>query len=363
MKKTALSILRLLLIVIGFLLLAFILLLVFLSVTEYKPEEVEPLSINGQAEETVHPGDTIKVLSWNIGYGALGDNADFFMDGGSSVNTADLNRVNENMAAITSFIKEENADLILLQETDISSSRSHKIDESALILDAVSQNGSYTSTFANNFKVAFIPYPIPPIGKVDSGLYSLSRYPVLDASRIKLPNPFSWPIRMANLKRCLSVMRIPVEGTGKELVVVNLHLEAYDSGEGKIAQTNMLNNFLTEEANKGNYVIAAGDFNQTFSNVDTSAYPVQEDKWHCGSIDAADFDDHLILAMDERVPTCRSLDQSYADYADDPATFQYYMIDGMIFSDNINIRTLKTEDLHFKASDHNPVIAEVELLK
>ena len=69
----------------------------------------------------------------------------------------------------------------------------------------------------------------------------------------------------------MSVNRIPIENSDKQLVIVNLHLEAYDSGEGKIAQTNMLADILRTEAEAGNYVIAAGDFNQAFSGTDTSA--------------------------------------------------------------------------------------------
>ena len=38
------------------------------------------------------------------------------------------------------------------------------------------------------------------------------------------------------------------------LVAVNLHLEAYDDGEGKAAQTAMLFDILEEEYAKGNYV-------------------------------------------------------------------------------------------------------------
>jgi endonuclease/exonuclease/phosphatase family metal-dependent hydrolase len=59
----------------------------------------------------------------------------------------------------------------------------------------------------------------------------------------------------------------------KYLVLVNLHLEAYDDGEGKKAQTEMLKQILQEEADQGNYVIAGGDFNQTFSGTDDSMYP------------------------------------------------------------------------------------------
>ncbi len=70
---------------------------------------------------------------------------------------------------------------------------------------------------------------------------------------------------------------MPIQGGTAELVLVNLHLEAYDDGEGKAAQTAQLAQLLQEERARGNYVIAGGDFNQSFSNVDTSMYPLQDD--------------------------------------------------------------------------------------
>ena len=336
--------------------LAFAGLILFLSATEYKPQAEEPLDITGTAGKTLHEQDTIRLLSWNVGYGALGDNADFFMDGGSMVNTADTDRVHENMQSLMAGIREADADLILLQETDRDSARSHHIDETALFAESLPD---MVSTFANNFKVAFLPYPIPPIGKVDSGLLTFSAFPVKEAARVSLPVPFKWPVRMANLKRCLAVHRIPLEDSDRELVLVNLHLEAYDSGEGKEQQTAMLRSILQEEADKGNYVIAGGDFNQTFSSVDLSRYPQQEGMWAPGMIDTEDFDGSWQLLMDERVPTCRSLDKVYAGA--ELSDFQYYVIDGFIVSGNIKVENLETLDKGFTATDHNPVLLEVKL--
>ena len=54
-------------------LVAFLILIVVLTVTEYKPDEIVELSVDGKAEQTVQSGDTLSVLTWNIGYGALGD--------------------------------------------------------------------------------------------------------------------------------------------------------------------------------------------------------------------------------------------------------------------------------------------------
>ena len=332
------------------------LLLGSLTVAEYKPDAVEIVSAEGWNEVVPDTGKTLTVLSWNTGYGALGDNADFFMDGGKGVKTATQARVEENMKNMLDIAEEIDPDVLFIQETDRSSTRSYKIDETRLWKNRFA---SYTSVFANNFKVSFVPYPVPPIGKVDSGLLTLSRFEMKDekGERIALPCPFSWPLRIANLKRCLLISRVAIPDSDKELVLINLHLEAYDSGEGKIAQTNMLKEILKQETDKGNYVIAGGDFNQTFSTVDMSAYPVLDGMWQPGIIDASDFDDSVQLVMDSSTPTCRSLDRPYA--AEDPSAFQFYMIDGFIVSSNLTVKRCVTLDESFLSTDHNPVLLEV----
>ena len=332
--------------------------LLVLTLTEYKPKATEKVSIHGQATKEIAPGDAITVMTWNIGYGALGDNADFFMDGGTKVKTATKNRVNSNMAGIVSEIKKVNPDVAFFQEADQNSDRSYRIDETKIITQKTT---GYENTYATNYRVLFIPYPVPPIGKVSAGILTLSSYPQMTASRKQLPCPFSWPERLGNLKRCLMVNRVKVKGTDKELVFVNLHLEAYDSGAGKKAQTKMLRELLETEAEKGNYVIAGGDFNQTFSNVDKSAYPECKGTWHAGLLDASVFDDSLSLIMDNTVPSCRSLDKAYAGA--DKDSFQYYLIDGFIVSSNVTVQSVKNQDLSFKNSDHNPVVLKATLAK
>ena len=211
-----------------------------------------------------------------------------------------------------------------------------------------------------SYKVLYVPFPLPTIGKVDSGIATLSRYEVKDSRRLALPCPFSYPVRIANLKRCLMVDRVPIEGSDKELVLVNLHLEAYDDGEGKAAQTQMLRELLQLEVQEGNYVIAGGDFNQAFSNVDTSAYPlIREDLWQPVAIDTDEFGDDLSFQTDNRVPSCRSLDQPYKGA--DHNNFQYYLIDGFIVSSNVSVESVETQNLEFKNSDHNPILMKVKL--
>lgn len=351
------KLLKIIFIIIAVILVLVVLFFGTLTVLEFKPDPIEPCEVTGSASKELHAGDTLKVVTWNIGYGALGDNADFFMDGGTSVYTADKARVQENITAVSDWLKEQNPRLILLQEIDRDSMRSRSIDETEAISSAIGKG--YDMTFANNYKAVFVPFPFPPLGKVDSGLLTLSAYPIRSATRVSLPCPFDWPIRTANLKRCLMVDRIHVGGSDHDFVVVNLHLEAYDTGAGKIEQTRQLAQLLKEEYGKGNYVIAGGDFNQVFSNVDWSMYPADPSKWLPGKIDESAFDDTWTCLMDNSVPTCRSLDQPYAGA--DKENFQYYLIDGFIVSNNITVKECKTQDLGFVNSDHNPVLMELKL--
>jgi len=355
LRKIAVLVLR---IAVALFLIAFAVIM-YLTVREYRPKDIESLTVHstpGITHEPVILGDEIDIVTLNVGYCALGDNADFFMDGGKSVSTATAERFSQNMAGIKGMLSDMDPDIILLQETDQNSTRSFHTDET---LEFASAFPYYDHTFAHNFKVDFVPYPIPPIGKVSSGVMTLSRYEISSADRVALPCSFSWPVKVANLKRCLSVNRIPVQNSDKELVIVNLHLEAYDDGEGKEAQTKMLAEFLKQEADKGNYVIAGGDFNQSFSGTDTSAYPEYEGKWHCGRLNQNSFDPRFRFLCDPSAPTCRSLDKPLAGA--DKESFQYYLIDGFIVSGGVNVKSVSTVSYDFRYTDHNPVLIKVTL--
>ena len=338
-------------------------LLGYLSLDEYKPDDIESIEIAGNEGSEISSGQEHTIMTWNVGYGALGDNADFFMDGGKKVYSSDKARVNENIEAIAAQITQVNPDILFLQETDRDASRSYHIDEFQAIRDKASAKATQGQClFAPNFKVAYVPLPVPPIGKVYAGIGMMSAYKLDKAERYALPCPFTWPLRTINLKRCLEIARAPIQGSDKELVLINLHLEAYDEGEGKIAQTNMLKEIMLNEVDKGNYCIVAGDFNQTFSNTDASMYPCLEGMWESGLIDTTQFGSNIEFYADNSVPTCRSLDRPLVDATEkDPQHFQYYMLDGYIVSSNVEVKEVKTLDLGFKNSDHNPVVMKFSL--
>lgn len=332
-------------------------LLGWLTATEFNPPAVEPAQVLRSAADArlLSAGEPLSILSWNIGYAGLGSGSDFFMDGGKNARAADEATVGRYLSGIADTLREADCDLVLLQEVDSDSARTYSVDEAAAL-------ASGNACYALNYSCPFVPIPFPPLGRVNSGLLTCSDCAVTDAQRLSLPCPFSWPLRIANLKRCLLVTRLPVEGTDRELVLVNLHLEAYDDGAGKLAQTQQLRGFLQEEFEKGNYVIAGGDFNQVFPG-GLEAYPnTHPELWQPGTLDESLLPEGAgwRYAYSLESPSCRLLNQPY-DPADTEHT-QYYVIDGFILSPNVELLEVETlGELDFADSDHNPVRLRVVL--
>lgn len=328
----------------------------YLTITEFRPASVQDAAQTaGQTSATLRAGESIRVLTFNTGYAGLDKSQDFFMDGGSGVSpTGGRAKVEENLAGILAAIQEANAQIVLLQEVDQSSVRTNRIDETAYY----QQNTGLNAAYAVNYQCGFVPFPLPPIGAVKSGVLTLSAYQPAQAQRQSLPVPFKWPIRVANLKRCLLVERIPVADSGRELVLINLHLEAYDDGEGKVAQTRQLLDFIHQEYEKGNYVIAGGDFNQTFEGVQRFGGS-WEGKWTPGVFTEDERPQGVRLVYDPSLPTCRSLDQAYTGDRDNHV---FYLIDGFLVTDNVQVEDVHTVDLDFAYSDHNPMLMQVTLL-
>ena len=331
-------------------------LLGYLTATEYKPADRESLTPIRTAEgaAALRTGESIDVLSWNIGYAGLGAMSDFFMDGGKSARAADKMQVSDYLGGIyeTLYNSDLEPDLILLQEVDLDSSRTFGINEA----EALARHNAVT---ALNYACPFVPVPMPPMGKVNSGLMTVVDSKLESAERISLPCPFTWPLRVANLKRCLLVSYLPLEGTDKQLVLVNLHLEAYDDGEGKLAQTKVLNDFLQVEYAKGNYVIAGGDFNQVFPGA-LEAYPnTHPENWIPGELTGDMLPAGWSYACSLDVPSCRLLNQPYDP--NDTVNTQHYVIDGFILSPNVELELAENLDLGFADSDHNPVHLVVKL--
>ncbi len=343
--------LKILLGIIAAILLLFGAMVIYLTATEYRPEDRQTAEHVSLSEgRNVLLEEPMTIYTWNIGYAGLDAAADFFMDGGIKVNPSPED-VRQNLAAMKDFIASHPADAWMLQEVDVSSARTGCVNE----LNALAQAYPGSFALAYNYKCDFVPIPWPPMGKIESGVATLTNGSVKgNFERIALPCPFSWPVRIANLKRCLLVTRLEIEGSSREVVLVNLHLEAYDDGQGKIAQTKLLMEILEQEYARGNYVIAGGDFNQVFPGT-LETYPVTGDVWTPGILEESALPEGFSYAFDDASPSCRLLNAPL-----DEAT-PLYVIDGFIVSPNVQVEQVETISLDFAHSDHNPVKLQITL--
>ena len=344
-------ILKAALIIIAVLVLGFIGLIVYAMISDYKPEEKEMIS-QSDDPSLLNDSLTLSFLTWNIGYAGLDKDMDFFKDGGTKVITPEDN-CRENVSRIEDFLlRNDTIDFIYIQEIDKDSKRSYRIDE----YENISKNlPGYNPFFAMNYDVFFVPAPpAKPMGKVVSGIATYSKYTPESSTRYSLPGDFGFPTQLFYLDRCFMVNRYKLSG-GKELVLINTHNEAFDEGDIRKAQMEKIREYIMNEYNSGNYVIAGGDWNQyppdfvpAFSEnqVNTSLMAMESDflprEWE--------------WVYDPTSPSNRSVVAAYH-----PETTTTDVRDFFLISPNLESVSVKCHHLDFENSDHNPVIMEVKL--
>jgi len=339
----------------GILLLALVFagLLLHGSLTVFKPKEKEKLIIENKGEPQAVPNE-LSLLIWNIGYCGLGKEMDFFYDGGKTV-YGEKPLVEKNLTQNTAYLsKHKNTDFVLLQEVDRNSSRSHKINQYEAINELLN---NHIRAFATNYKVQFLPFPFnKPLGKIWSGLASYSKYQPFESTRYQFPGSYAWPKSNYLLKRCFLLQRFKANG-GNELVVINTHNSAYDSrGSLKKEEMNYLKKVLLEEYNKGNYIIVGGDWNQIPFNFDNNTFIKTEDSYDQIPIPKDYLPNNWQWVYDGATPTNRKLAKPY-----DPAYTFTTVIDFYLLSPNIEVVSVKTDNLNFESSDHQPVNLKVRL--
>lgn len=343
---------------IGYLLLIAILffggIILFGTLTEFKPEPGSKISVELVGTGNSLPGDTIRFLNWNIGFGGLGAGMDFFYDGGNRVR-ADREEWESYQAGIINTLQNAGpVDLFLLQEVDKQSKRSWLIDQYQQISEALP---GYSAAFGLNYNVQHVPLPFTnPLGKVYSGVATFSRLETSGAERYQYPGSFPWPTRIFFLDRCFLVQRIPL--SDNELVVINTHNSAYDeTGELKAAEMKMLSEFVQVEFSKGNYIVVGGDFNECPPGFDPLAFSTTEyDGFIPPAMPEGAIPADWQVVYDAGTPTNRHLNTPYVAGSSFTTLIDYYFV-----SPNIEVISVKTLDLDFAYSDHQPVKLTVVL--
>lgn len=161
--------------------------------------------------------------------------------------------------AIEEF-KKVNADIIAFQEIDYDSDRSYNVNQQKSISEKLQIP---FIAQAINWDKRYVPFPYYPISthfkKIVSGQSIFSKFSFKNHERIELErvknNPF-WKDAFY-LERLLQVITVDINGT--EVVIMNVHLEAFDSETRKRQTLFVMEKFKKYAANYP--VILLGDFN------------------------------------------------------------------------------------------------------
>lgn len=225
----------------------------------FHPAPVEEVVVhNSDSTPQLKAGQTLSLLSWNVQFMAGNRNNHFFYDNGPDP-WPDANTVETVTREIAEFLREQDADIVMLQEVDDLAARTHLRDQTQALLSYLPQYTAYTETFY--WKAAYLPHPAIQ-GRVGMKLVVLSKYRLEGASRHALSSITTDDLltRQFNLKRAMLQAQLAVEG-GPPLTIINTHLSAF--AQGSDTMTRQIKEVMTHlnALPEGTPWILGGDFN------------------------------------------------------------------------------------------------------
>lgn len=328
--------------VVGVMLLAYL--------TDFQPPAYQKLPIEGKGENIDKMEFT--VMTWNVGYGGNGKEMDFFYDGGTKMRN-EQPIVEKNVSHILATLS-DSLDFMLFQEIDIKARRSYQINEVQKVAEKF-PNHAYI--FAKNYDVKFVPKPYTnPMGNVLGGIATFGKYRPEMADAHAYKNSYKFPDYLFYLDRCFATCYYPLPN-GKKLVIINAHNSAYDpGGKMKVAELALLKETLDAEYKQGNYVIVGADWNQYPPHYQGVQGFAPKDTLEGGTMKDTYPEAGWAHVWDSTTATCRSMQKAY-----DAKTTPRVIIDYFLVSPNVEKIAVKTIDLQFECSDHQPVVMKVRL--
>ena len=347
-KKISLIVKTICIIILLFCFIALIYLFV-LIVTDYKPKLLEKLEISNNTSSTLKVNEELSIITAHVSYGGIDQNTAFFENGLRKSDAVDkdhfLNTLTQNIDSMLS----QDPDFIFLQEIDTLADRSNEVNQYEHLKNYLSD---YASVYASNYQAIWIPMPFAaPLGKLNSGQATFSKFNISSASRIALAQDGEWPEASIMAKKCIVESRFATNNE-KELVLYNIHLSDYDKDNSlRLQQLEILKEKITYEYARGNYVIVGGNWNFVFPNSQRLLPKVTEPN----------------APVIEEIPS-HFIPEGYSfSYAKETGSYRtclmpylegynnVFITDGFLVSDNIIGVTSQAVTTQFEYSDHNAI--------
>ena len=237
-------------------------LLIFVWGSTYHPAEEQKESFyNSEKAPVLKKGQPLKVLSWNVQFMA-GKNKVFFFDTAKG-DGPDIRPSKEDIARtlheVARVIKEENPDVVLLQELDVNAKRTDYEDQLARLRALLpSEYSCYASSWY--WKAAFVPHP-KIMGRAGMKVAVISKYKIKEATRYQLPiMPDNIIMQQLNFKRAILETVLQSEDGG--VSVMSTHFDAFAQGNDTMErQVAFIQKLMRKRTAEGRPWIAGGDFN------------------------------------------------------------------------------------------------------
>ncbi len=295
-------------------------------------------------------GFELSLVTWNLGYGGLGEESDFVADGGTHTLPLRRSDVGKNIDGIRRELGRIDADVFLLQEIAVSSWLNYWHD----VRGALAQRfQGYDETYEADIATKLLPPPL----RIEHGTAIYSRRHMASAAIEPLPLE---DIHYGGLLRKfyrMHIARLPLAAGSVEWVIINVHLAAFD--EGARVRRQQLHEaivFAQREYAKGNHVLIGGDFNMEVARDHFPHRTEMKDRFWLHDFPTDEVPAGWGLAFDLRTPTVRTVHKAYV-LGESYTT----VIDGFIHSPNVEVVSERGIDLGFKYSDHQPVLLQVRV--
>lgn len=351
--------------IVGAVVVLLVVLFLLVWTTTYHPDTVQDEPVVSPADAPLaEPGQVLKIMTWNVQYMA-GKNYVFWYDlddrsgPDERPSPADLE---DTLKAAAQIIKDEDPDIILLQEIDDGAKRTDYVDQlNALLTRLPEVYCCHTSAFY--WKATFVPHH-RIMGAVGMKLSTISKYKINEARRHQLAVLPKDPItRQFHLKRAILETRLPL-ADGRPLMILNTHLESFGQGTTVMQrQINQVRSLLSRLSREGIPWVIGGDFNLVPSERALHRLTAAEQRnYHPGT---------EISSIYQRYRGVPSLDQAngpeyknwFTHFPNKPdITAPDRTIDYIFISNDVRlgVHYVRQNDT-YHISDHFPVVAEVQI--
>lgn len=362
MKKILVFLLRW----IGILLLVVILALAgFLLFGNYHPRPVEMAVVTcPENAPLLETGQTLKSLTWNV-QTMSSKNYVFWSDlpnndgPDEKPSQEDITATFEDTARV---IKDENPDIIFIQEIDDGAERTYYEDQMARLTGMLPEYPCYTSVF--DWKSVYVPHPRIH-GSVGWKVAILSKYKISEAERIQLTTAKkSFLENQFKIQPAILKAMMPTSDGG-QFAALTLHLDLYVPGtDAKNIQLSEIDKAVSELDAAGIPWVLGGDFNLLpFNAAAYNRLSPEQQKYYNPKSEIKFLTDKYQVVPTTEETSGPDFEKWLTRWPNDPSitgpdrTLDYYFLSDLLKVGDHYVRSEDTQHI----SDHLPVIINFQV--